>query len=66
MYHKAAIINYVIVKIQQMLHSVMEHIEISLERIINHTEDFMKSGVKSYISSDLFTCIGIGILDKYK
>ena len=57
------IINYVIVKILLMHHSVMELIEIWLKHIINHIEDSIKYGDKLLSMQDLFICIGIGILE---
>jgi len=42
----------------------MEHIETWLEHIINLTEDFIRFGDMEHGFLDVFTCGGIGILDK--
>lgn len=58
------IINFVIVKIRQMLPSVTELIEIWLNTTIQLTEVFTKSGATWAFGLVLSTCTGIGIPDQ--
>ena len=63
MFHKVAIISYVIVRILQMPHSAMVPTENWLNTITNPIEDFMKSGVWLFTTLDLFICTGTGTHD---